>query len=166
MLVVGFAVTAHNHAGYSVLVGTRRIGPTVWRYSLPQAILKLVLSIWLVGRLGILGVALGTMIPAVVLEYVWLRFVLRELDLPWGVFFRQVVLPTAGPGVSWRFSRSAFGSWYFHPLSGLLPVVAGGCCLTYAALFWFGSLTRAERAELLAHIPFRGQWAAVTREGA
>lgn len=156
VLVASFAVTAHNHAGYSILVGTRRIGPTVWQYSLPQAILKLVLSIWLVGRLGILGVALGTLVPAVVLEPIWLRFMLRELGLPWGRFLRQVVLPTAAPAAA-AFVPLGIGAWYLDPHSVLLPLVAAGCCLAYAAAFWFGSLAPAERSELLAHVPFRAR---------
>lgn len=156
VLVASFAVTAHNHAGYSVLIGTRRIGPTVWQYSLPQAILKLVLTVWLVGRLGILGVALGTLVPAVVLEPLWLRFTLRELDLSWGRFFRQVVLPTAVPAAA-TFLPLGISAWYLDPHSVLLPLVAGGCCLAYAAVFWYGSLGRTERRELLAHVPFRSR---------
>ncbi len=156
VLVASFAVTAHNHAGYSVLVGTRRIGPTVWQYSVPQAILKLVLSVWLVGRLGILGVALATLIPAVMLEPIWLRFMLRELGLPWGRFLRQVVLPTAVPAAA-AFLPLGMSAWYLDPHSVLLPLVAAGCCLAYAAAFWFGSLARAERTELLAHLPFRSR---------
>jgi O-antigen/teichoic acid export membrane protein len=163
VLVVGFAVTAHNHVGYSVLIGIRRMGPTVWRYSLPQAVLNLALSVWLVGKLGILGVALGTMIPALALEYFWLRFTLDELGIRWRDFFGQVVAPTAGPAIL-AFVPLAIVYWRFDPRSAVLPLTAALCSLIYAACFWSRSLSKAERAELLAHAPFRGRVPAVTLE--
>jgi O-antigen/teichoic acid export membrane protein len=63
VLVASFIVTAHNHAAFTVLSAMRRVGPVVWKYSMPQAILNLALSVFLVTRLGIIGVALGTLIP-------------------------------------------------------------------------------------------------------
>ena len=151
-LVVAFAVTAHNHVGYSVLIGIRRIGPTVWQYSLPQAVLNLALSLWLVGRMGILGVALGTMIPALLLEYFWLRFALREIGVRWAEFFAQVVAPTAAPAAV-AFAPLAFAYWSLGPGSLALLPVAAACGALYAAIFWFRSLSPDERAELLAHAP-------------
>lgn len=152
VLLISFAVTAHNHVGYSILVGTRRIGPMVWGYKVPQALLNVALSVWLVGKLGILGVALGTMVPAVALEYVWLRFMFRELDLGWSVFFRQVVAPTAGPACL-TFSPLALAFWTVGADSILLPGIAALCGLAYAGVFWRGSLTAPERLELLEHAP-------------
>jgi O-antigen/teichoic acid export membrane protein len=152
-LVVAFAVTAHNHAGYSVLIGIRRMGPTVWQYSLPQAVLNLALSVWLVGKLGIFGVALGTMIPALALEYFLLRFVLAEVGLRWKDFFVHVVAPTAGPAIV-AFAPLAAVFWRLGPHSLFLIPVAAACSVLYAAIFWFGSLARSERAELLTHVPY------------
>ena len=97
VLVATFIVTAHNHAAFGVLGAMRRVGPIVQRYSVPQAVLNLVLSLWLVRPLGILGVAVGTMLPALLLEYTFLSFVLRELGLGWGDFWREVVRPTVVP---------------------------------------------------------------------
>ena len=153
VLLVAFAVTSHNHVGYSVLIGTRRIAPVIWRYKLPLAALNLATSIWLVGRFGILGVALGTMIPAVALEYAWLRFVLRELGVGWGDFFRQVVAPTAGPAAL-AFLPLAFAYWHLDHGSAALLAVAACCSLVYVVLFWMRSLSSSERAELLAQVPF------------
>ena len=47
-----------------MIVGTREVGQQMWTYNAPLAVLNLGLSLWLVHRLGILGVALGTAIPA------------------------------------------------------------------------------------------------------
>ena len=55
VLLLSLAVTAFNHPGYSVIVGTRRVGQQMWTYNAPLAVLNLGLSVWLVHRLGILG---------------------------------------------------------------------------------------------------------------
>lgn len=162
-LVVAFAVTAHNHVGYSILVGMRRITPTLWQYKLPLAALNLALSVYLVGRLGILGVALGTMVPALAMEWFWLRFVLHELEIRWLDFFRHVVAPTAGPAL-FSFAPLALAYWRLEPRSPLLLPVAVACCAIHAALFWFRSLARTERSELLAHVPWLNRIPAMSGE--
>jgi len=113
-------------------------------------------SIWLVGRLGIMGVALGTMVPAVALEYAFLRFVLRELGVGWGDFSRHVVAPAAGPAAL-SFLPLAVAYWRLDHGSALLLPIAACCSVAYAALFWVRSLSSSERSELLAHVPFRNR---------
>jgi O-antigen/teichoic acid export membrane protein len=151
VLMIAFAVTAYNHAGYSVLIGTRRVGPTVARYFLPQALCNLILSVWLVRRLGNVGVALGTMVPALALEYWFLGFVLRELQVRWRDFIQGAVVPVAGPAL---FSYLPLGVAYAlgDPASALLPIVALGCSLLYIALAW-RRLSPEDRSDLLAYLP-------------
>ena len=151
VLVVSFIVTAHNHAGYSALIGMRRVGPMVWRYFVPQAILNLALSIYFVTRLGIVGVALGTMVPAVALEGVYLSFVLRELQVGWKEFLTHAVVPVAVPALL-AFSPLALTYPYVDPRSPVLAAVAAGCGLTYAVLIW-RRLEADERKDLLAYLP-------------
>lgn len=151
VLVGTFLVTAHNHAAFSVLGAMRRVGALAKGYTLPQAVLNLVLSLALVRPFGILGVALGTMIPAVLLEYHFLRFVLSELDLPWRRLWTDVLRPTLVPGmVSFGPCVGVYlavgpQSWW------LLPVLAAGS-LVYVALFWAG-LHADERTDIVAHLP-------------
>jgi hypothetical protein len=152
VLLVAFAVTAYNHAGYSILVGTKRIGPVLWRYQLPQAVLTLALSVWLVGKLGIVGVAVATLLPVLLLEYFFLSFLLSELGVDWATFLRQVVLPGAGPALA-AFSPLGLAYWAWDPSSVGVLGVAALCSLLYAVLFWTLSLAPTERAELLAHVP-------------
>jgi O-antigen/teichoic acid export membrane protein len=151
VLMVAFAVTAYNHAGYAVLTGTRRVGPTVLRYFLPQAVLNLVLSVWLVRRIGNVGVALGTTLPALALEYVFLRFVLRELQVSWREVFRKVVAPVAGPAFL-SFLPLAFAYTRLDASSPVLFVTAVPCVLLYAAVAWY-FLSVDERTELLGYVP-------------
>ena len=54
---------------HAILAAMHRVRQVVQLYSLPQAILNAVLSIALVSRLGVVGVALGTMLPAWLLQY-------------------------------------------------------------------------------------------------
>ena len=131
VLVATFVVTAHNHAAFAVLGAMRRVGPIARRHSVPQAILNLVLSLWLVHPLGILGVALGTMLPAVVLEYVFLSFVLSELGLQWRDVWLHVVRPTGGPALVAFVPCLAFYLAVGPQSPWLLPVLAAGAWCTW-----------------------------------
>jgi O-antigen/teichoic acid export membrane protein len=151
VLVIGFIVTAYNHAGYSSLMGMRRVSPLVWRYFIPQAILNLVLSIYFVTRLGIVGVALGTLVPAVALEPVFLGFVLKELKVGWSAFVMRAVVPVAVPALL-AFSPLVLTYMRSDPHSPVLVGVATGCGLIYAALVWRW-LDTDERNDLLEYVP-------------
>lgn len=151
VLVATFIVTAHNHAAFGVLGAMRRIGPIVRRYSVPQAVLNLLLSLWLVAPLGIFGVALGTMLPAVLLEYVFLSFVLGELGLGWGDLWRHVVRPTLLPALA-AFLPTAVAFVVLGPQSPWLLAVTAVASAVYGVLFWRG-LQHDERDDLVAHLP-------------
>jgi O-antigen/teichoic acid export membrane protein len=151
VLVATFIVTAHNHAAFGVLGAMRRVGPIVQRYSVPQAVLNLLLSLWLVAPLGIFGVAVGTMVPAVLLEYTFLSFVLRELGLGWGDFWRGVMRPTLGPAAA-AFLPTVVAYAALGPQSAWLLVVAAAASAVYTVLFWRG-LHGEERDDLVAHLP-------------
>jgi O-antigen/teichoic acid export membrane protein len=151
VLVVGFIVTAHNHAGYSALIGTRRVGPLVWRYFVPQAILNLILSIYFVRRLGIVGVALGTMVPALALESVYLAFVLKELQVDWRHFLVRAVVPVSVSALL-AFSPLALAYARMDPRSPILVLIAAACGPVYAVLIWRW-LDADERNDLLEYVP-------------
>jgi O-antigen/teichoic acid export membrane protein len=151
VLLLAFVVTAHNHVAFGVLAAMREVGPVARRYAMPQALLNLILSVWLVQQLGILGVAIGTMLPAVALEYAFMSFALDRVGLRWTDVWRHVVRPTAlpaclafAPGVVLYGIRGPQSWW-------LLPAAALGTA-AFAGLFW-RSMRDGERAELLASLP-------------
>ena len=146
ILVLFFLVTAHNHAAFGVLTAMLKVRPLVLRYTAPQALLNLVLSVWLVRWLGITGVALGTLLPAVVLQYTFTSFVLSSLSLPWSTFWGEVVRPTAGPALV-AFAPSVVVYLAVGPQSWWLVPAAIACGLLFVALFW-RSMHGAERAQL------------------
>jgi O-antigen/teichoic acid export membrane protein len=151
VLLVWFVVTAHNHAAFGVLSAMRRVGPVARRYSVPQAVLNLILSIWLVQQWGIFGVALGTMVPALALEYTFLSFTLAEIGLGWRDVWREVVRPTAVPAIS-AFAPAIVVYGVVGPQSWWLLPAAAMSSVIFAALFW-RSLRDTERADLIAHLP-------------
>jgi O-antigen/teichoic acid export membrane protein len=151
VLVASFIVTAHNHAAFSVLGAMRRAGPIAQRYAMPQAALNLVLSVWLVRSMGILGVAIGTMLPVVLLEYVFLAFVLQELQLGWRDVWERIVWPTLRPAVV-AFTPCVVAYAALGPHSPWLFAVMGIGSAAYVLIFW-SALDRDERQDLIAHLP-------------
>jgi hypothetical protein len=104
-----------------------------------------------VQSLGIVGVALGTMIPALALEYFFVAFVLRELRLGWSVFLTQAVAPVLLPALV-VFTPLAVAYARVGPESPILPVVAAGCSLVHAIVVW-RSLDGGERRALAGLLP-------------
>jgi O-antigen/teichoic acid export membrane protein len=129
----------------------RRIAPVVRRYSIPQAILNLLLSLWLVHPLGMLGVALGTLLPVLLLQYTFMAFILKELDLGWRDVWISVVRPTAAPALVASAPCLAVWVWLGPQSFWLVPAAAASSAL-YAAIFWSG-MQANERADLLSHVP-------------
>jgi O-antigen/teichoic acid export membrane protein len=152
VLSVSLLVSSLNHCGYAVLVGMRRVGRLLWTYSLPQAVLNLALSLWLVGPLGIVGVALGTALAALVLEYAFLRHLVRQLELRWSEFLRDVLVPAVPASVT--FVPLGAGYLALGPDNVWLPVVASVCCLLYVTVSWalLGDRERTDITLLVARL--------------
>jgi O-antigen/teichoic acid export membrane protein len=148
VLLVAFAVTAFNHAGYAALMGMRSVSPVVWTYSVPQALLNLGLSLLLVRPLGILGVALGTALPAVLLEYPYLRIVLRRIGVPIRGFLAEAVRPVGWPMLV-GFAPMASAYIVAGPFWPPLVPLAGVSLAVYGLLFWLRGLAAGEREDLL-----------------
>jgi O-antigen/teichoic acid export membrane protein len=162
VLLVAFAVTAFNHAGHSTLLGLRRVGGLLPIYYVPQAILNLLISLLLVRPLGPLGVVLGTAIPALALEYAFVRYVLRQVDVPLREFLQRAVRPTLWP-VPIAFAPLAVAYAARGPEWAPLVPLAGVCAGVYALLFWMWSLAPAERADL-TRLLRRRPWRPVPQE--
>ncbi len=153
VLLVSLAVTACNHPGYSVIIGTRRVGQQMWTYNAPLAVLNLGLSLWLVHRLGILGVALGTAIPSLLLEYPFLRLVTSLVGMSISDFLRQVVRPTVLPATL-SFVPAFVVAAMVPRVSPVLPVVTLACGAIFGAWFWRSGMSHDERSSLLRLSPW------------
>jgi len=113
------------------------------------AVLNVVLSIALVSRLGLIGVALGTA-AAVLLELPWyMRVFGKEMDLGTATWLRTAAWPAyplllvaalvALVGIRTPLSES---------LWGLFALLALACSI-YWAILWFTAFDRVERRDLL-----------------
>ena len=91
------------------------------------------------------------MLPALLLEYTFLSFVLRELGLGWGDFWREVVRPTVVPATL-AFAPTLLAYAALGPQSPWLFVVAAASSVVYGGLFW-RNLRHEERGDLVAHLP-------------
>jgi O-antigen/teichoic acid export membrane protein len=161
VLGIGFVVTSFNHAGYSVLIGTRRIAPLLWRYFLPQALLNLALSLWFVNLWGAVGVALGTAIPAVVLQYSFLSYLLRETGVGRREFATSTVLPVSAPAAV-AFLPLPVLAFRVGPTSLVLIAAVCVCSVAYAGLFWHLALSASERHDFVALLAMKHRRAAPT----
>jgi O-antigen/teichoic acid export membrane protein len=160
ILICVFLIVAHNQAGYAVLHATRRMRSVVWGYQAPQALLNLILSLTFVNRFGILGVALGTLVPVLILQPLFVRFVLRELDFTWHRFVRSSIAPAFVPAVL-SFAPTAVVYVFAGALSPVVPIAAAASAIVYALAFWRLSLTAVERNRLI-ELFFAG-WSSTTR---
>jgi O-antigen/teichoic acid export membrane protein len=147
ILLVGLAVTAFNHAGMAALVGLHRISPVVWRYTVPQAVANLALSVLLVGPLGLAGVALGTILPALALQPLFLRLLMKELGIGWQAWREHVLGPLLTPALC--FIPAAVVAATLDARSPVQFMVALGCATAAAATFLGVSLSPTERLDLL-----------------
>lgn len=155
----------NNHlVAFALLTGVGRIGAYL-RYQTLWAAANLALSLALVERIGLVGVALGTALPVVVLEPFYLRTAVREI----GVDGRRFLVDAAlRPGVAALVAAV--------PVLGTLALMAGvtllpamGLSLAYAALFSFAfyrlSIDQDDRrliGRMLHRVP---QPSAVPQEG-
>jgi len=109
------------------------------------AIANLALSMLFVGPYGIIGVAVASVIPAVILQPMLLVYTCRQLEVPVARYIAESLVPLLLPlllmGVFVVFMRWGAGMDSYRALS----VAAAGGALIYAICFWFFSLSPAER---------------------
>jgi hypothetical protein len=90
---------------------------------------------WLVRRLGNVGVALGTLVPVVALQYWFLKFALSELHVGWREFLNRAVWPPATAAAVSYLPLVVTYSWV-PPDSPTLALVAVACSAVYLLVVW------------------------------
>lgn len=95
-----------QYCGAQLLLATREVRFLAF-LGTGEAVANLVLSVILIHQFGLLGVAIGSLIPALVSQlYLEPRFVLRKLELRWVEFLRSVL-----PGGLVALGTMALVSW-------------------------------------------------------
>jgi O-antigen/teichoic acid export membrane protein len=98
LLVVATAVTMVQWVPSTVTLAVGRVAfPTV--LAIIEAMSNLGLSVILVSRLGLVGVAIGTLVPAVLLTCVHVPYSCRVLGIPLGTFVREALIPPSLPAI-------------------------------------------------------------------
>ena len=135
----------------NVLLGTGR-HRLVALSALLEALANVALSLLLVRRWGLAGVAIGTAVPVVAMNLlVLLPAACRSLDVRLARFLREAVLPAALPVVP-AIAAAALLRTYAPPASLAAVVVEGGLAsLVYLAGFLGFALPPADRRQYLAY---------------
>lgn len=129
---------------------------------LAEGLANLGLSIVLVRRIGLVGVAWGTVIPDLICTSVIVPlYVLHVLKLDWrtyvaGAYLRPLAAAIPATAVAYVFSRSvAHASWALFALEVL------GICAVFFGTSFFVCLNSRERAEILEKLTHRNREALI-----
>lgn len=126
----------NNHlVAISILTGKGDVKAYA-RYHAVWAVSNIILSVILIQSIGIRGVALGTAIPIVLLEPLYIATVLKQLRLRAKDFVRGILLPSFGPAAIvglplWLVARSL----EIHTLFGALAASAVWA-IAFGAIFY------------------------------
>ncbi|KPQ01372.1 oligosaccharide flippase family protein [Marinobacter sp. HL-58] len=119
----------------------------------PAALGNLGLSIWLVFEYGVIGAALGSVLPVFVVMPIYLKVVANNLEITMLQFVKQVILPALIPvtvmGVGLALWRVEYG--FPGYLDIVLSVVVSGA--VYGLLYWLVALKEEERELLMRIVP-------------
>lgn len=158
LALAGIVMVAQGPTG-TILLGTGRHRLVAWA-SILEIALNVALSVALVRRFGLTGVAIGTAIPYAVLNLlVLIPIACRAVSVPLREFTRFAVAPTLValvPAIAAGVALRSAG----HP-SSMAAVLAQASVvgIVYLAAFWSIGLSPADRARYTSSI--RGMSAAV-----
>lgn len=121
----------------------------------PAALANLGLSIWLVYEYGVIGAALGSVLPVFVVMPIFLKVVANNLEISMLEYVKHVILPAIVPvtvmgcGLAWWRVEYGFPGY----LDIVVSVLVSG--LVYGVLYWLIALKKDEREVLMRIMPAR-----------
>ena len=107
---------------------------------------------WLVRRHGLIGIALGTAIPAIIFEYPFLRLVTSIVGMSVKEYVAVVIRPTLVPALV-IFVPAMIVAASVPRTSVAIVAATLGCGGVYAVWFWLRRLSHSERCSVLQHSP-------------
>jgi len=148
VLVAVLVVNVLQQPAYAFIIATTRHRIFSWLCLLEGAA-NLALSLWWVHRWGVLGVALGTLVPHALISGVYLLvvgarmngFAFAEL---WKANLRTLAFPSAASVAAAFFLRNFSATWLEWAVS------TGLTLMVFAATCWLASTTPEERGILAA----------------
>jgi len=139
----------NNHlVAISILTGQGNV-KSYARYHAVWAVTNIVLSVILIQSIGLRGVALGTAIPIVLLEPLYIATALKQLHLRAADFVTGVLLPSFGPAVVvglplWLAAQTL----HIRTLSGAL-VASAIWTVAFGAIFYRVGLDTDDRMRIV-----------------
>jgi O-antigen/teichoic acid export membrane protein len=134
LLVVATAATMVQWVPSTVTLSVGRVAVPSLLASL-EAVVNLGLSVLLVSRYGLLGVAMGTLVPAAIFACIQVPYTCRVLSIPLGTFVREALIPPALPAIP---VAAVLFLWTHYSADGSLGDVlakAGFVLVAYWAFF-------------------------------
>jgi O-antigen/teichoic acid export membrane protein len=149
ILAVGVLASCTQFASSHVLYGLSKHRLNV-NWTIAESILNLGLSVVLVRRYGILGVAAGTTIANVIIRgWLYPRSFLKVLEVPWREYLQYGVKPAVAPTLSFLagvvLCKNAFPIQNYGGL--VLAAIFG--VLAFVVCLWFFGLDDTDREMLL-----------------
>lgn len=148
LLVVGFAPRFIFSAGHQFLFGTHK-HLFLSRAVAIEGVVNLSLSLVLVRYIGLAGVALATLIPALVIHGFWVpRYIAQSIDIPLSQIFRQSIggsilvgstLFALGVALQYIVPAASWSVFFFEVFA---------CLLLVSPLVWHFVLSDLERGSL------------------
>ncbi len=154
VLLVGLLINNNHLVAVSLLSGVGNVREYA-RYHATWAVLNLFLSILLAGRFGLVGVALGTTLPLIALEPLYVRAAVRAFGVPLRSFLGGAVCRVAAPAVLAGTPLAMVVLWTrVQGFAGVLAWSSVWAVLFIGAFVRLG-LTADERARLRHRLALR-----------
>jgi O-antigen/teichoic acid export membrane protein len=159
-LAIALTFAAASHINGSALMGLNRHREVV-PFALAEAALNLALSIYWIGTMGLLGVALGTAVPRLARTLIVMPWLLRRhagvsYSETWREVWIRPMLAAAPFGVAtWMIEErwpAHHLATYFAQIAAILPLMAVGT--------WFAALSAEDRRRLQVAVARHLPWAA------
>lgn len=146
ILALGQFISLTQNMGAHLLYGLSKHRVNVWCTG-AEAILNLGISLALVQRFGIYGVAVGTSVATVIVRgWFFPAAFLRILKVPWSVYLRYAIWPVFLPALFFGLGVLAFRALFATDHIGTLTIAAASGGALYLPAFWFFGLDMKERA--------------------
>jgi len=145
ILALGVMVSCTQFVSAHVLFGLSKHRINL-AWTVVESVLNLGLSIILVRRYGIVGVAAGTAIANLLVRgWFYPRSFLRVLDVPWRVYLRHAVVPALFPAFSFLLGALLYKvAFPIQGYAGLVLASASGF-ICFAAALWLWGMDTGER---------------------
>jgi len=142
LLAANFMLDTATYPGTIVLMAIDRHRSVAWM-ALADGLLNLALSIALIGPLGLLGVALGTLVSTLAVQTVFIvPYTAKALSTTYSDLLRSIVMPLVAPTAGYLAVLLALRAW-LGPTSAAGAIAGLAAGVTFVVLYVrFGATTR------------------------